>query len=706
MPPAPFLHRTLTALTTAALLLAACGPATVSGGLPPAAAAPPAAATRAPLPPLNAPADAFLSLTPYDDRALQAANAAPVLPVDLAGLRNTALLDGLTADQRQMMQALGFTVVPAQDGSFDAVRASAQWSHQPYLHTSDAALSAAVFETAALRKAVDSEWLAPRLGALLAGLQAEMRLARVQVEDSPLSADARLAALYAAVGARLLDAGAAVAADLEDEVERQITAWPQITLWPAEETALNCPPLPEDPARQPMARAVCWLSRAPLPESSAVAEFLSLALRKADLAPAWQNWEEVYGYLHGASGPAAPAVLAEKLPAAAYPALGALPPVARRGWTLLRPTLPLGTVLAPDALSAAAGLASPAQRESLPEDYRNQPALTPDPGQRLDFALLAAAQIRLNEKPVHLPPALRTAAWQTRELAGTAGLVLLLEQDLTVEPAAGGEEMDAVLQAPDEALPPPPVWVEPQPALYDALAQTLRGLIAGLSAHGSDPAPGSPLAAALAGVNTLAEQLDDLRSAVERQVLGQPFDADLQRALARCLGPAACRMSAAGDLPGLITLGSGGALGGLDRLLLALPGPDGLEAAQGALFSLYPAPAVPPTPQAVRDWRLTLALQNPPRPAWTAAFVPPGGRVEAVFLFRPGAVYTVTAGCQYINLRSEPSIYAEILRELHPGAQVLLTGWPAARGENTWNPVRVWGEELTGWMVLDENCYQ
>lgn len=248
-----------------------------------------------------------------------------VLPVDLEAVANPGVIAGLTEEQRSFLALNGFVVMPTGDEQFGEIRDRVGKIHgQPYYLTTDAAYHALHVTFDETLKALERDYLSPRMAELTQALLAQVQ--RYPAQGSPIQADAELAAAYLGVALRLFDPQAELPADLEAKVQPQIE---QIMAAAGRDRSRLIPNFEDDygaykpvghyagnPALEAYFRGMTWLGRVPFkfadpldpayrPTRSPL--IIDLALQEASLesgesaAAVWKNANELLNYIVGPS---------------------------------------------------------------------------------------------------------------------------------------------------------------------------------------------------------------------------------------------------------------------------------------------------------------------------------------------------------------------------------------------------------------------
>lgn len=238
------------------------------------------------------------------------------LPVLLTEVSNLAVADGLTNSQRATLARNGFLVIQSGEAQFSDIRNRVSlFRGQPYFLTSDAAIYAYQLCFDELLKALEVEYLSPKLAAATRLTLEEVLSYLPVIQDQYLLKDARLAAAYLAVGLRLLDPAAQP--DLDPEIATQVqTQVEQILTAQEIQPLVLMPHLNEDfrvyhptsqyfnnPESENFMRGLTWFRQIEFKLSDSDPRFtpskaplvITLALRRAGLqrVPAEQDWAAV-----------------------------------------------------------------------------------------------------------------------------------------------------------------------------------------------------------------------------------------------------------------------------------------------------------------------------------------------------------------------------------------------------------------------------
>jgi hypothetical protein len=145
----------------------------------------------------------------------------------------------------------------------------------------------------------------------------------------------------------------------------------------------------------------------------------------------------------------------------------------------------------------------------------------------------------------------------------------------------------------------------------------------------------------------------------------------------------------------------------VDRIYVIVNLNDELQIAQGGVFSYYEFPR--PLSERMSDqiWRQLLTPTNPELPAWTAAYLLPGGVPIDVLAFRRGDTYRITAAGDQLNIRSDTSLSASSVYQLQTGEYVIIVDGPVQAAGFTWWKLALAGDEsISGWAVQDPEWYE
>lgn len=138
------------------------------------------------------------------------------LPIPLAQTANPEVAAGLTPDQQSFLEANGIVVIHSQEAQFNDIREEVAIRRgQPYYLTSDAAYHALHITFDELLRALEAQYLRPRMIAMVSAALDEVQAYRASLEGTPLANEARLAAAYLAVGLKLFEPDAPIDPDLE-----------------------------------------------------------------------------------------------------------------------------------------------------------------------------------------------------------------------------------------------------------------------------------------------------------------------------------------------------------------------------------------------------------------------------------------------------------------------------------------------------------
>jgi hypothetical protein len=248
------------------------------------------------------------------------------LPINLSGLGNPEVIQGLTSAQKVFLSKNGFVVINAGDQQFkDLRRTVSSQNGQPYYLTTDAAYHALHTTFNDLLAALESETMRPILSRLLQAEYLKVGDYAAIFSGQSLEKDVELSQSYLAVAIKLLSPDASIEAQMEAKIAPQIA---QIMQYGGKQRSLLIPNLEDDygayrpvghyagvPELEDYFRCMTWLgrvafkfkdpdvpglipSRAPL--------IMTLALREAHVEgePADQVWSglnEIINFMIGPS---------------------------------------------------------------------------------------------------------------------------------------------------------------------------------------------------------------------------------------------------------------------------------------------------------------------------------------------------------------------------------------------------------------------
>lgn|GEM_PF-428318 len=268
---------------------------------------------------------------PFADVPLKAFQPVPyrgkldTLPIQFDQLGNFAVIQGLTAQQKEFLRQNGFVVIQSGDRQFKDLRRTVSTHYgQPYYLTTDAAYHALHKTFDDLLATLDQQYLRPVLGRLL---EAEYSQVSEYVEATvgqPLSKDVELAKNYLAVALKLLYPEKALDSQVEARIALQIV---QIMQYGGKQDSLLIPGLEDDygayrpvshysgiPALEAYFRCMTWLGRVAfqfknpdVPElvPSRAPLIMTLAQREANVngVPAYEVWLDLYHITNFMVGP-------------------------------------------------------------------------------------------------------------------------------------------------------------------------------------------------------------------------------------------------------------------------------------------------------------------------------------------------------------------------------------------------------------------
>jgi len=197
-------------LTPVPLRTPTLAPASVSTSLPPLSVD------------LSQPYAADVTLTGWSPQAY-AGEVIP-LPVSIAEIANTHVLDGLATAQRSFLTQNGFTVIHSQEAQFGDIRVeTARRTGQPYYLTTDAAFHALHLLFDDLLKALEKEQLRQTMVDITQATLAEVQTYLPAVKGTPLEAETMQAVAYLSVALKLFNPDAAIDPAVADLVTQQVS---------------------------------------------------------------------------------------------------------------------------------------------------------------------------------------------------------------------------------------------------------------------------------------------------------------------------------------------------------------------------------------------------------------------------------------------------------------------------------------------------
>jgi hypothetical protein len=359
------------------------------------------------------------------------------------------------------------------------------------------------------------------------------------------------------------------------------------------------------------------------------------------------------------------------------------------------------------------------QVERLQEEVQQRPQ--EDWLRRFYDAWLYAFLPVLAGKDASYPPYMQGDLWAYKDMNAMLGSWAELKHDTILytkmpEGYGGG--------GPPRSGPPPGV-VEPNPEAWYRMAYMVNALVAGLNERGifgdyyaPDNSAEPGLGAILENMSETAEDLTMFGDIAAKELEGQPLTEDEYYAIVfSCMSMAECLPGQQGgpDPPPVVAAVAGGgesvleaATGYVDRLYVVVAIDGQLTIAQGGVYSYYEF-TQPRTDRLTDEaWRDRLASPDAPAlPAWTSAFLLPGGEAAFVTAFRVGDVYSVTEEGAPVTLRGEPSAGAEVIAKIPSGTYFYLTEGPIVddAGNRWWYIESVRSSEK-GWVMEHPPWYE
>ncbi|MCJ7512071.1 MAG: DUF3160 domain-containing protein, partial [Anaerolineales bacterium] len=266
---------------------------------------------------------AFATPQPWSPQAY--AGTPIALPVDLAGVANPHVLDGLTEAQRSFLAENGFVVIRSGEQQFNDIRYGTAFAlGQPFFRTTDEAYHALHLLFDDLLKALERQVLRPEMARILLATRDEVRSFADETAGTALEGDVQLAEAYLDVAIHLFDPEAPDSQALPDLVAQQID---QILAAGGRDKSVLFPGFEDDygaykpvghyagdPGLEHYFRGLTWLGRVHFPlaqaddpafQPSRLPLVITLALRRAeaDGKPASEAWADVHRTLDFLIGP-------------------------------------------------------------------------------------------------------------------------------------------------------------------------------------------------------------------------------------------------------------------------------------------------------------------------------------------------------------------------------------------------------------------
>ncbi len=315
------------------------------------------------------------------------------------------------------------------------------------------------------------------------------------------------------------------------------------------------------------------------------------------------------------------------------------------------------------------------------------------------------------------PPAMRTNAWNYRELNSALGSWVLLKHDgdLTTPPSGSSKNINALRSG------PAPAYVEANPDVFYRLSYLANTLYEGLNARGigqrDNGAGGSSLSLMMTALQEVAAHYQRLGEIAASELVGKELSVEDFATIQECIGPFDCHpgttkepveapaITTAAEADGKV-LAAG--TGNLDRIYVVVSINGELQVAEGGVFSYYEFIQSRSLKVDDNHWRAMLKATFPPaHPNWTPAFLLPGGVASNALAFRLNDVYITTQGMNTppLNLRAEASVNAAIIQQLPRGTYVRLIEGPVQADGLRWWKIQVQGEVLNGWAAENSDWY-
>ncbi len=387
------------------------------------------------------------------------------------------------------------------------------------------------------------------------------------------------------------------------------------------------------------------------------------------------------------------------------------------------------------ALEAQEKAGQTAYENYLEQLARMQQAVNAQPEaqwiQRFYSGWLYAFLPQVAVKSAVFPPAMRTKAWEYKDLNSALGSWAELKRDTALytklpEPAGGGGP---------PASGPAPAYVEPNPQVFYRLAYISASIVEGLMQRGIMQSgdwsmSGTPgLDNYLRGMQQLGGVFEELGRIAADELAGKlPESEDDRYLIQACLGFSECQVEQARaygqemeepPVPVIAAVSGAGpdqvlqaGVGYVERIYVVVPLEGKLQIAQGGVFSYYEF--TQPRGERLTDqaWRAALDAETPPlRPLWTANFLLPDGKPADKLAMRIGDVYLMTeAGSEPpLNVRAQPSRTADILYTMGRDTYFEIVEGPVKVEGFTWwkvGPPGGWGDKPAGWIVENQAWYE
>jgi hypothetical protein len=317
---------------------------------------------------------------------------------------------------------------------------------------------------------------------------------------------------------------------------------------------------------------------------------------------------------------------------------------------------------------------------------------------------------------------MQTSAWSYKDLNAALGSWAELKHDTALytkmpEMLGGGGPPTSG---------PAPSYVEPNPEAFYRMAYLAQTLSCGLQERVlgeicwmGDSSNILDMRRYINAMGSLGRSFEIFGNIAAKELAGQPLDEDENNLISQCLGLNECLNietgynQPQGEMPKvpIIAAVSGAddevlevGVGYVDRIFVAVPLEGQWEIAQGGIFSYYEFTQPRNARLTDDEWRTKLANDEIELPGWSSNFVLPGGQPMEVLFFRVGDVFSITEAGDQLNVRDQPSLNGEIVRQLSTDTYVEIIDGPIQADGYTWWKFQLSGES-SGWAVEDQEWY-
>ncbi len=324
----------------------------------------------------------------------------------------------------------------------------------------------------------------------------------------------------------------------------------------------------------------------------------------------------------------------------------------------------------------------------------------------------------LEEKGNMYPAYMRTSFWSYKELNSALGAWVELKHE-----ANGFISTKELVQEEDAPVSnPAPCYVEPNPDIFYRLSYIAIALVDGIDKRGlpsGDTAKKSEVSEHIKSMEKLGLRLQQLGDIAAKQLNNMTLDENDRLICLTSFSASEARghghsvMSPSTEVISLISYVNGdylyAGIGSLDRIYVLVPFEDGVQIAQGGVFSYYEFPWSNDELTTDSKWKYLLEYAQPERPKWVENFVFTDGYSVDVLAFRVGDIYMITQNADQLNIREEPSLSAHSIKRLRSGEYLEIIDGPIqAEGYLWWKFKLIHSGEDTiqGWAIENQDYYE